>query len=85
MEHLTSLFLSQSYADTWDDYKRSLIRPDFLCWDYIILTASNEQQAEGFRAQLAQRQQAGLLPKKTHFAVIPDPRGHAAADRKSVV
>ena len=60
MEHLTSLFLSQSYADTWDDYKRSLVRPDFLCWDYIILTASNEQQAEGFRAQLAQRQQAGL-------------------------
>ena len=53
MEHLTSLFLSQSYADTWDDYKRSLVRPDFLCWDYIILTASNERQAEGFRAQLA--------------------------------
>ena len=75
MEHLTSLFLSQSYADTWDDYKRSLVRPDFLCWDYIILTASNERQAEGFRAQLAQRQQAGLLPKKTHFAVIPDPEG----------
>ena len=75
MEYLTSLFLSQSYADTWDDYNRSLVRADFLCWDYIILTASNEQQAEGFRAQLAERRSAGFLPSHTHFAVIPDPDG----------
>jgi len=75
MERLTSLSLSQSYADTWDDYNRSLMRPDFLCWDYVILTASNEQQAEAFRAQLARRQKDGLIPAKTHFAVLPDPEG----------
>ena len=71
----TSLFLSQSYQDIWDDYLRSLSQAQFACWDYVILTASNEHQAEGFRAQLAERKNAGFLPEKTHFAVIPDPDG----------
>ena len=70
-----SLFLSQSYGDAWQDYIRMLTRPTFVCWDYVILTASNEKQAEGFRAQLAERQQSGFLPSKTNFAVIPDPDG----------
>ena len=75
MSNHTSLFLSQSYADTWDDYVRSLTKPNFATWDYIILTASNEQQAEGFRMQIDQRRQENLLPLHTHFAVIPDPEG----------
>ena len=72
---ITPLFSSQSDRDAWDDYVRMLSRPDYAGWDYIILTASNEQQAEGFRAQLALRQQENLLPVNTHFAVIPDPQG----------
>ena len=71
----SNIFLTQSYKDVWDDYNRSLTNPTFACWDYIILTASNEQQAEGFRAQISERQELGLLPKQTHFAVIPDPDG----------
>lgn len=73
MKSLVSLFLSQSYQDAWDDYIRSLNRADFARWDYVILTASNEQQAEGFRAQLRQRE--GFLPEQTRFAVLPDPEG----------
>ncbi len=75
MKSLISLFLSQSYFDAWDDYERSLKREKFVKWDYVILTASNEQQAAGFRAQLRERQQVGFLPEKTHFAVLPDPDG----------
>ena len=70
-----AIFLSQSYMDTWDDYERSLTRDGFPLWDYIVLTASNENQAEGFRAQINERLKEGLLPKKTHFAVIPDRDG----------
>ena len=44
MKSFTSLFLSQSYQNAWDDYQRSLRRADFPVWDYVILTASNEQQ-----------------------------------------
>ncbi len=75
MNSLTSLFLSQSYQDTWDDYNRSLTKKDFARWDYVILTASNEKQAEGFKLQIDERMKAGFLPSGTHFAVIPDPCG----------
>ena len=75
MSEQTSLFLSQSYQDTWDDFQRSLTSEYFSCWDYVILTASNAHQAEGFRAQLADRAAAGFLPSRTHFAVVPDEGG----------
>lgn len=72
---ITSLFLSQSYQDGWDDYKRSLTSDSFAVWDYVILTASNQRQADGYRTQLSERRSAGLLPQSTHFAVIPDRDG----------
>lgn len=72
---LPSLFLSQSLTDAWEDYTRALTRETFPCWDYIILTASNDHQAEGFRKQLTQRQATGALPPRTAFHVIPDPEG----------
>ena len=75
MENLSALFLSQSYRDTWDDYKRSLTSQSFTGWDYVILTASNERQAEGFRVQIEARRRTGALPAKTHFAAIPDRDG----------
>lgn len=73
MKNLTSLFLSQSYQDTWEDYNRSLTSESFPAWDYIVLTASNENQAEGYRKQIQERE--GFLPSRTHFAVIPDEEG----------
>ena len=73
MNNLISLFLSQSYQDCWDDYNRSIKSPNFPHWDYIILTASNEQQAEGFRKQIDER--SGFLPSRTKFVVLPDRDG----------
>ncbi|MBQ2968282.1 MAG: bifunctional fucokinase/L-fucose-1-P-guanylyltransferase [Clostridia bacterium] len=75
MKNMTSLFLSQSYKDTWDDYNRSLTKAGFAGWDYVVLTASNQKQAEGFMMQIEDRQKNGMLPSETHFAVIPDPEG----------
>ena len=39
---IKNLFLRQSYLDSWEDYQRSLHKANFIKWDYIILTASNE-------------------------------------------
>lgn len=72
---LKNLFLSQSYEDAWQDYKRSLNKKNFVRWDYVILTASNEAQAEAYRGQLAYRQENGWLPKQTKYLVLPDPEG----------
>ncbi len=66
-----ALYLSQGYEDAEADYSRALSNPSFPTWDYIIITASNETQAEGYRAQLAVR----TLPARTRFAVIPDEGG----------
>ena len=73
MTNLNSLFLSQAYKDCWDDYNRSLKLRSFPRWDYVILTASNEQQAEGFRKQIADRK--NFLPRGTKFIAIPDRDG----------
>ena len=73
MKNIPSLFLSQAYRDCWDDYNRSLKLKKFPRWDYVILTASNEQQAESFRKQIEERK--SFLPKHTKFVAIPDRDG----------
>ena len=68
-----AFYLSQSYQDAWVDYQRSVNNPSFPVWDYVVLTASNEHQAEGFRMQLASRK--AYLPSRTAFLVVPDEGG----------
>jgi len=70
LKSIFSLFLSQAYKECWDDYKRSLKTTNFPKWDYVILTASNEQQADSFRKQIEARR--AYLPKETCFVAIPD-------------
>ena len=62
MKSLYSMFLSQAYQDCWDDYNRSVKLKNFPRWDYVILTASNDQQAEGFRRQIEERKE--YLPRQ---------------------
>ena len=75
MRALSTVFLAQSYADTWNDYQRSLIQENFKRWDYVVLTAANEHQAEAFRCQIRKRQEQNLLPNATRFVIVSDPDG----------
>ena len=72
---LKNLFLRQSYLDAWEDYERSLREENFIKWDYIILTASNEEQAQTYREQIEYRLKNHQLPTQTKYAVLPDPDG----------
>lgn len=72
---MKNLFLRQSYLDSWEDYENSLRKPSFIKWDYIILTASNEEQARTYQEQIDYRLAQGLLPAGTQYAVLPDPEG----------
>ena len=74
-EKMKNLFLSQSYEDAWTDYEKSLKKRYFIHWDYVVLTASNEDQAKAFEEQINFRLEQGLLPKQTTYAVLPDPDG----------
>jgi galactokinase/mevalonate kinase-like predicted kinase len=44
-------------------------------WDYLILTAANDQQAAGFELQIRERRELGLLPRVREILVIPDREG----------
>lgn len=72
---MKNLFLRQSYLDSWEDYMRSLRSKKFIKWDYIILTASNHEQAEAFQQQIEERIKNHYLPTSTKYAVLPDPEG----------
>lgn len=71
-----NLFLRQSYFDSYDTYNLSLSGDGRVAlWDYVILTASNESQATAYRQQIDYRLKQGVLPKSTHYAVLPDHEG----------
>ena len=70
-----TLFLQQSYRDCTKQYEEILHNPNLPLWDYVVLTASNEAQAQAYRAQISYRLHNQMLPEKTHYAVLPDPDG----------
>ena len=72
---LKKLFLAQSYLDSWEEYQRSLRKQSYITWDYVILTASNEEQALAYRQQIDDRLAMGQLPESTTYMVLSDPDG----------
>lgn len=72
---LNNLFLRQSCMDSWEEYQRGIRSKNAIHWDYVILTASSEEQAEGYRQQIAERQRGGFLSQAATYAVLPDPEG----------
>ena len=71
-ESIRNLFLRQSYLDSWEEYSRSLRKSSSIRWDYVVLTASNEEQAHSYQMQLDYRKRRNLLPSGVHYAVLPD-------------
>ena len=75
MKNYKNLFLKQSYEDSLQSYKSALKNRNGLYWDYIILTASNENQAQIYRMQIDERLRNNALPPHSKYLVIPDPDG----------
>lgn len=69
------LFLQQSMLDAWEDYQSSLNKEKFVKWDYIIITSSNQRQADSYKFQISQRLSNGWLSGETVYEVLPDPEG----------
>ncbi len=75
MDNIRALFLRQSLLDCEETFREAIERKDAPSWDWLVVTAANEAQAQAFRAQIDQRLLAGLLPRQTRYAVISDPGG----------
>lgn len=71
---IKNLFLRQSYIDAWNDYQR-VVKAKEGGWDFVILTASNEDQAKGYQLEIDSRKQAGRIPLHCEYIVLPDPEG----------
>lgn len=67
-------FLAQSADDSWRDFASSLVgvAPT---WDWVVVTASNERQAEVYGMQIDARLKEGRIPSTCHYLVVPDTGG----------
>jgi fucokinase len=54
-------------------------------WDYLIVTASHEEQASAYRAQLEVRQSLGLIPDTKNVLVVSDPGGKRVGSGGSTI
>ena len=72
---IKNLFLQQSYYDAWEEYSRQLIKNNIIVWDYVVLTASNQEQADTYQHEIDYRLKYSYLPKRTKYVVISDPKG----------
>lgn len=54
-------------------------------WDYLIVTASNEQQAAAYESQLGLRQKLGLITRVKKVMVVSDPEGKRVGSGGSTI
>ena len=73
-------FLQQADHRAWNRFTSGVEG-----WDYVIITASNKSQGEGFRAQIKERLDAGFLPASTHYGIVPDPEGERVGNGGAVL
>ncbi len=72
---LRHLFLQQSCLDAWEEYLRQIKTGTAIGWNYVILTASNAEQAAVYRREIEYRLSLRKLPSKTRYLVLEDPEG----------
>ena len=72
---LQHLFLQQSCLDAWSEYERQIKNRRAIIWDYVVLTASNEEQASIYQSEIEYRLRLKQLPGRTKYLVLPDPDG----------
>ena len=74
-QKIKNLFLRQSYQDAWEEYEKALTKKYFIRWDYVILTASNEEQAAAYQAQIDLRLAQGRFPLRLSIRYCRTPEG----------
>jgi hypothetical protein len=70
-----NIFIKETYEDTWDYYMKTLSNSISSFWDWIVITASNDEQARTYNFEIESRLKNKLLPSNSHYIVIADPDG----------
>ena len=75
VEVIKKNFIKETYQDTWNVYKKTLGNSFIEKWDWIVLTASNKEQANTYKEEIEYRLNRNLLSKETNYLVLEDPNG----------
>ena len=75
VEEIKRNFIKETYQDTWNVYKKTLGNSVIARWDWIVLTASNKEQASIYEKEIEYRLDRNLLPNHTRYLVLEDPDG----------
>ncbi|MEG1395194.1 MAG: L-fucokinase, partial [Clostridia bacterium] len=75
MNNLNTLFLEQSYNDCREYTRESILSDRYDAWDFIVLTASNDEQAKNYNLQIKERLQTKILNNNIKYLVVPDCNG----------
>ena len=75
VEEIKNNFIKETYQDTWNIYQKSLENNSLPKWDWLVLTASNKDQADTYKQEINYRLSRNLLPKNTRYLVLEDPEG----------
>lgn len=68
-------FLAKSHYEAKQKYKEAALHKKTGIWDWIIITASNERQADSYRIQVKKRMEKGRWPIGSQCLVVPDLHG----------
>lgn len=60
-------------SNHYSDISPNIVSNQLASWDYVILTASNKNQANAYKRQLENRLKHSFMSKSTHWGVISDP------------
>lgn len=72
---MREIFLKQSYEDARMDYQYMCGAAEADGWDWVVVTASNQKQAETYRTQIEERIVKHKIPVSPHYLVVPDWNG----------
>lgn len=82
IEQIRNNFMKETYQDTWNVYQNSINNDKFEYWDYIVLTASNKEQAETYKREIDFRLNKNFLSKSCKYLVLEDPEGKRVGSRR---
>lgn len=75
VKDIKKIFMKETVDDSFNYYKSLLNEENTDFWDWIVLTASNDQQAKSYEEEINYRIKNKLIPKNTKYLVVADPDG----------
>ena len=71
-ENIINKFLKQSFENDNKNFKYFVNKESVRIWDYVVITASNQKQADYYNKQIQIRLQKKIIPSQTEYIVCPD-------------